>query len=90
MVGYGSFINVKRCRLGVIMKIGHYYRLPCDFDAADMLIFSDDIVHRCWTEREASQTMDSPALLKAMIVALAKENRELRRELDEARDDTGG
>ena len=67
-----------------------YRGIPCNFDVADMLIFSDNTVHRCWTERESLQTMDSPALLKAMIVALAKENRELRRELDTIRDDTGG
>lgn len=47
---------------------------------ADLFIYDNDTVFRVWSGREEGQTLDSPALLRAMIVVLMKENARLAEE----------
>lgn len=48
---------------------------------ADLFIYDNDTVHRVWQGWPGWRSVDNPALLRAMIVALMEENKRLHDEM---------
>ena len=48
----------------------------------DLFIYDNDTIHRVWCGRSSSETVDSPSVLRRMIVALVEENERLTEEND--------